>query len=617
MSTVARPASLEQQVDIETPEQVIFSYTIAGVGSRAAAVMLDYLIISILSFALFLLFTLAGELVGLKGKGEGSVFGSWAAAFFILFVFAVQWGYFVAFEAFWDGQTPGKRRLGLRVVQDGGYSVSVGASAVRNVMRVIDMQPGAAYAVGIVSAAMSKSGKRLGDMAAGTMVVQERVMHVAPAPASAAPSEGAPTITAALTEQEYELLERYLARRSALDPERRRMLSEQLEARFAAHVSDLGGSPLARLTRLYDRETEARARGVAARGAIGAEREKHAIVARNAARWSAFASKLEDARRRGLRSMSDVEVSEFVAEYREVASDLARLRTASAGRDNDALFYVSRLVGAGHNLIYRRRAISTQDAWRFVSVSVPREVRRSWRPILLAAVLLFGPALVTAKAVIDKPELAEELLPQSMLDRAEEGVARQRKGEKAYVRVKDFERPLMASAIIANNVQVTFLVFAGGISAGILTVQMLVYNGVSIGAVAGLYAARGIFSQIGMFVVPHSVLELSAICIAGGGGFLLAAAILLPGALTRRAALVVNGRRAIRLITATTMMLIIAGTLEGLLSPRVDVPDWTKFTAAAASALLMLVYFTRGGAGEEEAPPEENAYSDARALISR
>jgi len=79
----------------------------------------------------------------------------------------------------------------------------------------------------------------------------------------------------------------------------------------------------------------------------------------------------------------------------------------------------------------------------------------------------------------------------------------------------------------------------------------------------------------------------------------------------------VNGRRAIRLITATTMMLIVAGTLEGLLSPRVDVPDWTKFTAAAASALLMLVYFTRGGAGEEEAPPEENAYSDARALISR
>jgi hypothetical protein len=65
------------------------------------------------------------------------------------------------------------------------------------------------------------------------------------------------------------------------------------------------------------------------------------------------------------------------------------------------------------------------------------------------------------------------------------------------------------------------------------------------------------------------------------------------------------------------MMLAVAGSLEGLLSPRVDLPDWTKFLAAALSALLMLFYFTRGGAGEEEAPAEENAYSDARALISR
>ena len=73
----------------------------------------------------------------------------------------------------------------------------------------------------------------------------------------------------------------------------------------------------------------------------------------------------------------------------------------------------------------------------------------------------------------------------------------------------------------------------------------------------------------------------------------------------------VNGRRAIRLLAATTMMLIVAGSLEGLLSPRVDVPDWTKFVAAAASALLMLLYFTRGGRGAEEAPAEEFAYREA------
>ena len=103
----------------------------------------------------------------------------WAMAVLILFLFALNWGYFVLFEAIWDGQTPGKRRLGIRVVQDGGYSVSFAASAVRNLARMIDMHPGM-YAVGIASAAMSKSGKRLGDMLAGTIVVQERLVHIAP-----------------------------------------------------------------------------------------------------------------------------------------------------------------------------------------------------------------------------------------------------------------------------------------------------------------------------------------------------------------------------------------------------------------------------------------------------
>jgi hypothetical protein len=113
------------------------------------------------------------------------------------------------------------------------------------------------------------------------------------------------------------------------------------------------------------------------------------------------------------------------------------------------------------------------------------------------------------------------------------------------------------------------------------------------------------------------VLELSAITIAAGGGLLIASALLLPGAYTRREAFVIKGRRAVRLLAATTMMLMVAGTIEGLLSPRVDVPDWLKFGVASASALLLLFYFTRGAGDEPDAPVEENAYSEARALISR
>jgi uncharacterized membrane protein SpoIIM required for sporulation/uncharacterized RDD family membrane protein YckC len=618
MSGEGRALSLEQQVDIETPEQVLFSYTVAGVGSRAAAAMLDYAIMTAVLLAVVVLWSWVTSLLFVKGDPTGKAASSWAIALLVLFAFALQSGYFMVFESIWDGQTPGKRWVGIRVVQDGGYSVSIGASATRNVMRILDMQPGLMYAVGITSAAISSSGKRLGDMIAGTIVVQEKMVHVAPVPARAAGATDAPVpVTAALSDREYEVLERYLARRATLEPDRRRALADQLVSQFRAQLNPQDGSPFAQLARLFENERAARARGAAARGTTGAAREHHAIVARNAERWSAFATKLTDAQKRGLRALSEKEASEFVAEYREVATDLARLRTASAGRDTDALFYVSRLVGAGHNLIYRQRALSARNAGRWIAVTVPREVRRSWRPILLAAILFFGTTFATAAIVMRHPEVAEDIVGPAMMDRVTEGEAREKRGEHEYVKVRDFERPIVATQIIANNVQVTMAVWAAGITGGILTVFMLVFNGVSIGAMAALYANHGIFRQIGFFVLPHSVLELSAICIAAGGGFLIASALILPGALTRRAAFVVKGRRAVRLLAASTLMLLVAGSLEGLLSPRVDVPNWTKFFAAAATALLMLFYFTRGTGAVEEAPLEENAYSDARALISR
>ena len=623
MSTTAR---FEQQVDIETPEQVVVSYTIAGIGARAAAALIDYAVMWGAIFALWILLIMLGRAIG-SGAGQtvdttsAQSSGAWALSLIFLVTFALQWGYYVIFEALWDGQTPGKRRLGIRVVQDGGYSVSFAASAVRNITRIVDMQPGFLYSVGIVSAVSSKSGKRLGDMMAGTIVVRERL---APAARSAASEAVAgPELTTALSESDYVLLDRFIGRLESLDADRRRTIAAQLVERFSEQLGGSTGQPIASLLALHERERAARAAGAAPRGATGAERERNAIVARGAERWSAFAAALGDAQRRGLRAMSEKEVSEFVASYREVATDLARLRTASRATaggtapDADALFYVSRLVGAGHNLLYRQRQLTWRSISSFFFVSMPRELRRSALPILGAALLLFGPMAVTYALVVAKPSLAEELLPAGMIDRAEEGVLRAQRGDKTYVPVKEFERPVMASRIIANNVQVTYAVFAFGITAGILTVLMLVFNGVSIGAGFGLYASKGIFNQIGEFVLPHSVFELSAICIAAGGGLLLASALLLPGELTRAEALVVKGRRAIRLIAVSTLLLLFAGTIEGLISPRTDVPLWVKWSIAGACAVALLAYVSLGWRPGEEAAGEEFAYSEPRALISR
>lgn len=584
------PATLEQFVDVETPEQVVFSYTIAGIGSRAAAALIDYAI----CFGLALALGLAA--IPFARRSTGSV--PWLVALLVLLLFAIFWGYYVLLEGLWDGQTPGKRQLGLRVVRDGGYSITFGASAVRNLVRFIDMQPAVVYGVGILSAVLSRSGKRLGDYAAGTIVVRERAV-----PTSAgetlvrpgSPAEPAGTPTTVLSDDEYALLDRFIARRNTLDPDRRAQFAEQMAVRFRTRLPDLTGSDSAVLMELHEREHSARARGVPGRSDTGAAREQYAIVAEGASRWRDFASVLAAAQRRGLASMSEAEVSGLVSRYRELTGDLARLQTAAQGREIDSVFYLSRLVAGGHNLLYRDRRVTAGAAWEYCTVLVPREIRRSALPIGIAAALLFGSGAISWVAVMRDPAVAERFIPQSMVERARDGIERA-KHHEGYIPDFGEWRPLAASGIMTNNVQVTYIVFTGGIAAGLGTVVALVSNGVQLGGVMGLYQHNGILPLILAFVAPHGVLELSAIAIAGGGGLLIASALLLPGAMTRREALVIRGRRAIRLIAGSTMLLVVAGTLEGFVSP---IPWWSLdekllVSALTAVALALFINLDRG-----------------------
>jgi uncharacterized membrane protein SpoIIM required for sporulation len=270
----------------------------------------------------------------------------------------------------------------------------------------------------------------------------------------------------------------------------------------------------------------------------------------------------------------------------------------------DEVFYLNRLVAGAHNLLYRRRAIRPQDSVRFMFVEVPAEIRASALPILLAAALLFGPAAIAGTAVLRDPSVAEAFLPPGMLDRAENGVRRAKSGD-GYIEDPQLFRPVMATSIVTNNVQVAIAAFAFGVTAGLLTVYLLVSNGISLGAVVGLYGSKGIASLLLAFVAPHGVLELTAICISGGAGFLLAAALLIPGERTRRRALIENGRRAIKLVAGAALLLLIAGTLEGMVSP---IPWWPlewKLGMSALTAILLYAYVrgVAGGAGAPTAHP--------------
>ena len=604
---VAMQETLAQTVDVETPELVVLSYTIAGLGSRLGAALIDLAITALLFIAVVVAAALLSperSLLSIENRAAPST--AWALAILVIMQFAILWGYYLLFEGLRDGQTPGKRVFRLRAVRDGGYSVGFAASAVRNLMRIVDLQPLFTYVVGIASIVFSRSGKRLGDIVAGTIVVRESLVRQPAVPKQTrrqAATATVPLASTVLTDTEFQLLERWAARRHEIDPDRRRQLTMQVAARLEhALAPGEGSSESARMMRLYTSEREARERGAPARGATGASRERYAIVTTRSPRWIAFASRLADAQRRGLRALGEAGVRDFVEDYRALSADLARLRTAARGAPSDELFYLGRLVAGAHNLLYRDRQSTVIEILRFVAVDVPTEVRRSVRPIAIAAAFLFVPAAISYTAVVQHPEVAATFIPPQMLDRAEEGVARARKGT-GYIPDPEVFRPVMASQIIANNVQVTFAAFALGVTLGVGTLVVLLLNGISLGGVFGLYASKGILPLLLAFVAPHGVLELSAICISAGGGLLIAAGILVPGSRTRRRALIENGRRAIRLIAGSTLLLVVAGSLEGMVSPIPTWPLWAKLLVAAGT-LVLLVAYLRGGVARPPTPPD-------------
>jgi uncharacterized RDD family membrane protein YckC len=162
------------QLSIETPEQVDLRFPIAGVGSRMIALFLDqvlqalvYLLIGIVAYV-----TLGSSPRPVPGHATPA-HQNWLLAAFLLLNFILLDGYFVLFEAFWNGQTPGKRVMKLRVLKASGRSITLFESLTRNLLRVVDYFPGV-YVVGLVTMACNRQNMRLGDLAAGTIVVHER-----------------------------------------------------------------------------------------------------------------------------------------------------------------------------------------------------------------------------------------------------------------------------------------------------------------------------------------------------------------------------------------------------------------------------------------------------------
>lgn len=577
---------LSRRLGVETPEHVVLEFELAGVGSRAAAALLDVLVIVALLFVLSIGMAPVSAVLTRAGA-EG-----WALAVWIAVIFLVIWGYFVLFEGLSGGRTPGKRKLGIRVVMDTGHPVTLGAAAIRNLLRLVDIQPAVTYLVGVIFVFFRTDHKRLGDLVAGTIVVRDRSEDLTVGTPAEVEDNILEVKAPQLSDEEFHLLEQFLERLDGLSPEARVRLTTQLSGRFAERTPQRELDPEAYLVRLYNEELGRRRSRIATRshGASRASGSAERFVALRRPHWERFRAQATEIERTGLRRMSGAAVRRFAAGYREIAADLARARTY--GVDSRGLDYLERLVSAGHNALYGMRGARRYHPGKLLLRDLPAAVVRSRVYVLTAFVVFAIPALVAFLLLRERPDLAYEVLPHEMIERAEAGV-REAQAGRGYAEMPPLFLPVVASQIITNNVQVAFLAFALGITAGIGTVVVLALNGLFLGSVLGLFANYGLAGWLLTFVAGHGVLELTAIFIAGGAGLLLGQAVVVPGDLSRRDALRLHGRAALRLVIASASLLLLAGIIEGFLSAS-DASLALKLGVSAATALLLLLYFAAG-----------------------
>ncbi|MBI5935248.1 MAG: RDD family protein [Chloroflexi bacterium] len=208
-------------LQIDTPENVSFGYDVAGIGSRFLAALVDTILMLLLQVIIFgTIFLVIGGSDILSSSAPAWVIG---ALSFIAFVFF--WGYYIFFEILWNGQSPGKRMVGLRVIRVDGTPVTAAEVVIRNLVRLIDFLP-SAYGVGVIAMFVNDKSRRLGDLAAGTVVVHDRSVQSLDELAAARPLAPS-TLTATvpvptgfplerMKGREVEILEEYMSRRARL-----------------------------------------------------------------------------------------------------------------------------------------------------------------------------------------------------------------------------------------------------------------------------------------------------------------------------------------------------------------------------------------------------------------
>ena len=274
-----------------------------------------------------------------------------------------------------------------------------------------------------------------------------------------------------------------------------------------------------------------------------------------------------------------MQVLTLAALYRRATADLARAQRDWP--DEPVQRYLNGLVARGHGVIYRRGGNVWGRVRSFYTEVLPRTYREAWRYVLASAALLFVPAIIAFFVVLANPDAAYGIAPADLIDKVHH--------HQLWNNIPADQRVQTAGLIMTNNIFVVFLAFAFGVFFGLPVIYVMVNNGISLGGLFGLTQAYGLSGGLFEFVIAHGVLELSIVIAIGAGGLLMGWALVSPGNRSRSDALVIATGRAFILVLGLAPLLVVAGTIEGNISPS-DAPFAAKLFIGLTTGALLYSY---------------------------
>jgi len=303
--------------------------------------------------------------------------------------------------------------------------------------------------------------------------------------------------------------------------------------------------------------------------------------------WQQLEDLLKVVDKRGLKALDRQQLRELGRLYRATSADLSRARALKLS--NEVQVYLNNLVVKAHNQVYQTHDDRLGSLWRFLYRGFPLLVQQNIVYVTVAFMLFIVPcAGCYFEAVKDVHFGQMEVSPGRAL--VSDDLWHMIENKRLWTDSIQDNGPAISSLIATNNIRVAISAFVLGISFGLGTVVVLISNGMSIGTIFGVCQDYGMAMRLLAFVAGHGVLELSAIFISGGAGLLLGKSLMFPGQFSRSDSLRRTAKPAMQLFAGCVLLLLIAGAIEGFVSPRTDISAQTKYLVSLATAILLLVY---------------------------